>query len=116
MDLTKSVALLYLCGFLVLFLASRVLRRYWKVGGAKVLNISSSEHLIGVRQQVACEHAIIPGMIAACSSCKKIRDDDGRWYTWEEYLRRRGAQVSHGVCNDCGEKLYPWYKPKKKAI
>ena len=118
MDLTRSVAILYLCGFLALFLFSRpllqLLRRQWQIGGAKLLSIASRQQ--PVHQQVACEHAIVPGVVAACSSCKKIRDDDGAWYTWEEYLSRRGAQISHGVCNECGEKLYPWFRGKKKAV
>jgi len=118
MDLTRSVAILYLSGFLALFLFCRpllqLLRRQWQIGGAKLLSIASRQQ--PAHQQVACEHAIIPGVVAACSSCKKIRDDDGAWYTWEEYLSRRGAQVSHGVCGDCGEKLYPWFKDKKRAV
>lgn len=116
MDPTKTVAILYLVGFVVLFLVCkpllRLARRYWPVGGAQILSIPSSENL----RQPACEHAMISGIIPACSVCKRIRDDDGKWYTWEEYLRRHGTEVSHGMCDECGEKLYPWFKTKKKAI
>jgi hypothetical protein len=48
------------------------------------------------------------GLIPICSSCKKIRDDQGYWSQIESYIRMHsGAEFSHGICPECAKKLYP---------
>jgi hypothetical protein len=43
-----------------------------------------------------------------CSSCKKIRDDTDYWNQLDAYIHNHtDAQLSHGICPDCAEKLYP---------
>ena len=55
------------------------------------------------------------GIIPICSSCKKVRDDDGYWEQVESYVRQHSlAQFSHGICPDCAQKLYPEYISKKQ--
>lgn len=55
------------------------------------------------------------GMLPICSSCKKIRNDDGYWSQIEVYLREHSdAEFSHGICPECAIKLYPDYFPEKK--
>ena len=50
------------------------------------------------------------GLVPICSSCKKIRDDEGYWHQVEEYVHEHSeAQFSHGLCPDCIRKLYPEY-------
>lgn len=47
------------------------------------------------------------GILPICSSCKKIRDDDGAWQRMEEYVTDRSeARFSHGICPTCREELY----------
>jgi len=42
------------------------------------------------------------GIIPICSSCKKIRDDEGYWQQVEVYVRdRTDADFSHGICPGC---------------
>jgi PAS domain S-box-containing protein len=42
-----------------------------------------------------------------CAHCKKIRDDKGYWNQVEEYIvGHTDAQFSHGICPECGNKLY----------
>ncbi len=46
-------------------------------------------------------------MLPICSSCKKIRDDEGYWETVETYILKHTSTVfSHGLCPDCVRKLY----------
>ena len=46
------------------------------------------------------------GIIAICSYCRKIRDKNGQWVTFETYLHKRtGAKFSHGICEDCHDEL-----------
>jgi PAS domain S-box-containing protein len=50
------------------------------------------------------------GMLPICSSCKKIRDDDGYWQKIESYISERTqAEFTHGICPDCVRKLYPQF-------
>lgn len=50
------------------------------------------------------------GLVAVCSNCKSIRDNDGVWNPIEHYLiRHPEADFSHGICPECMKKLYPEY-------
>jgi len=47
-------------------------------------------------------------LLPICSSCKKIRDDEGYWHQVEIYFHTHsGADFTHGICPDCVGKLYP---------
>jgi len=54
------------------------------------------------------------GMIIVCCSCKKIRDDQGKW-TPAGVLTSRDTedQFSHGICPECIKKLYPEFCREK---
>ena len=46
------------------------------------------------------------GIIGICSYCRKIRNEDGQWVSFEAYLHRHtGAYFSHGICESCHEKI-----------
>lgn len=50
----------------------------------------------------------LAGMLPICSSCKKIRNDEGYWEQIEAYVRGHSeAEFTHGLCPDCATKLYP---------
>ena len=55
------------------------------------------------------------GIIPICTSCKKIRNDEGYWQQVETYIGNHSeALFSHGVCPDCMEELYPEYTQRIK--
>lgn len=58
--------------------------------------------------KVALEHVkTLRGIVPICASCKKIRDDDGYWQQLEVYMREHTeAEFSHGICDECMNKLY----------
>ncbi len=60
----------------------------------------------------------LSGLLPICASCKKIRDDKGYWNTLEAYIEKHSdASFSHGMCQECSEKLYgdkDWYIEMKK--
>ncbi len=60
----------------------------------------------------------LQGLIPICAQCKKIRDDKGFWQKVEVYLEERSnARFTHGLCEDCMQKLYgkeKWFKEKDK--
>jgi hypothetical protein len=48
------------------------------------------------------------GLLPICASCKKIRDDRGHWQEMEIYISERSeADFSHGICQECLEKIHP---------
>lgn len=52
----------------------------------------------------------LSGLLPICSSCKKIRDDDGRWQPLEDYVREHSeAEFTHTICPECAKKTYPNY-------
>jgi len=56
------------------------------------------------------------GIIPICSSCKKIRDDQGYWKQLEAYMRDHAdITFSHGICPECTEKLYSTVGTGEKA-
>ena len=63
------------------------------------------------------ETKILRGLIPICASCKKIRDDKGYWNQIEIYIEKHSdAHFSHGICQECQDKLYGdqnWYRKNK---
>ncbi|MBF0545630.1 MAG: response regulator [Candidatus Riflebacteria bacterium] len=54
---------------------------------------------------------ILSGIIPICASCKKIRNDKGYWEQIEVYIRDHSeAEFSHGLCEECRDRLYPEFK------
>lgn len=57
----------------------------------------------------------LEGILPVCASCKRIRDEEGKWHQIESYIRERSdADFSHGICPECREKLYPEYNTDKE--
>lgn len=49
-------------------------------------------------------------LLPACSSCRRLKDESGRWLVLEQYVREHTrSPESHGICPDCARKLYPDY-------
>ncbi len=50
----------------------------------------------------------LQGLLPICSSCKKIRHDNGYWQQIEDYVgQHSGADFTHGICPECALELYP---------
>lgn len=65
------------------------------------------EELITQLQSALAEIRTLSGMLPICSSCKKIRDDNGYWNQLESYISEHSdALFSHSYCPDCAEKVY----------
>ena len=66
------------------------------------------ERLITELKSALADVKTLSGLLPICASCKKIRDDNGYWQNLERYIQEHSqAQFSHGICDDCIEKLYP---------
>ena len=72
------------------------------------------EKLIVELQQAMSEIKMLSGLLPICSSCKKIRDDQGYWNQIESYIQDHSeAEFSHGLCPECAKRLYPEYLKEK---
>jgi len=70
--------------------------------------------LIGDLQKALSDIKKLQGIIPICSSCKKIRNEEGVWTDLEAYIcEHTTAEFSHGICAECAKKLYPSYRDKK---
>ncbi len=68
------------------------------------------DQLIKDLQQAMNEVKTLSGLLPMCSSCKKVRDDKGYWNQVDAYIRDHSdAEISHGLCPECSEKLYPGF-------
>ncbi len=66
------------------------------------------ERLISELSRKIDEIERLKGIIPVCSSCHKVRDDDGYWQKVEEYLEEHtDAQVYDSICPDCMKKINP---------
>lgn len=66
------------------------------------------EALISELQEALKEIRKLSGLLPICSSCKKIRNDEGDWEHLEVYICNRSeAEFTHGICPDCTKRLYP---------
>jgi hypothetical protein len=51
---------------------------------------------------------VLSGFLPICASCKKVKDDQGKWHFIESYISAHtDAKFTHGLCPDCATKLYP---------
>lgn len=63
---------------------------------------------LGELKQALKDIKTLSGLIPICSSCKKVRDDDGFWSQIESFISEHSdAMFSHGICPDCKDALYP---------
>jgi hypothetical protein len=67
--------------------------------------------LKGVMTKLQMARTGVPGsedLLPICSSCKKIRDEQGDWSQVETYFKERaGLQFTHSICPECFKLLYP---------
>ncbi len=72
------------------------------------------EKYVAELQKALSEVKTLSGLLPICSSCKKIRNDEGYWEQIEKYVGERSkAEFSHGICPECEKKLYPELFRKK---
>jgi PAS domain S-box-containing protein len=66
------------------------------------------EQLIAQLSKAVAEIETLHGLLPICSSCKKIRDDQGYWTAIEQYFGERSdISFTHSLCPECSRLLYP---------
>jgi PAS domain S-box-containing protein len=73
------------------------------------------EKLINELKSALSEVKTLSGLLPICSSCKKIRDDNGYWQQVEGYIQKHSdAKFTHGICPECTIKYFPEYAIDKQ--
>ena len=66
------------------------------------------ERLIGELRDALGRVKSLTGLLPICSSCKKIRDNNGRWTILESFIENHShAHFTHSFCPECARNLYP---------
>lgn len=103
----------------VIFLTAKTesddILRGFDAGGVDYVTkpFNTAELLARVRTHLELKHAreeikTLRGMVPVCSSCKSIRDTDGSWMEFEQYIEKYSeAMLTHTMCPDCVKKHYP---------
>jgi hypothetical protein len=54
------------------------------------------------------------GFLTVCCECKKVRDGDNRWRSFEDYMAEHSrVEITHGLCEDCVKKLFEGRTPRR---
>jgi PAS domain S-box-containing protein len=59
------------------------------------------------KKRLLKEVKVLRGLLPICSGCKRIRDEHGRWWPLDAYVRERtDAEITHTICPGCEDVFY----------
>ena len=59
------------------------------------------------------EIKVLRSMLPICSGCKRIRDESGKWWPLDAYVKEHtDSDFTHTICPDCKDVYYPGLKKK----
>jgi hypothetical protein len=60
------------------------------------------------KERLLKENKALRKLLPICSGCKRIRDDDDKWWPLDAYLRAHtDSDITHSICPDCKDVFYP---------
>ena len=60
------------------------------------------------KERLLKEIKVLQSLLPICSGCKRIRDDDNKWWPLDAYVREHtDTDFTHTICPDCKDVLYP---------
>ena len=87
---------------------AREMERAITIAMARFDDLMEMRRLNSELQDALAQVKTLSGLLPICSSCKKIRDDEGYWNQLETYFQECSEAVSsHGLCPECVKKLSP---------
>jgi len=70
-------------------------------------NVTLAEAL-AEKERLLKEIKVLQSLLPICSGCKRIRDEKGKWWPLDAYLKSHtDAQFTHTLCQDCIGVFYP---------
>ncbi len=59
-------------------------------------------------EQALQEIKVLRGILPICARCKRIRDEQGQWFSVESYIKSHTeADFSHMICPECLDRHFP---------
>jgi AmiR/NasT family two-component response regulator len=84
------------------------LARAMAIASARFNDMTALRRANEALQKALDEVKTLQGILPICSSCRKVRDDDGYWHEVEVYVEQHSElEFSHGLCELCSKALYP---------
>ena len=69
--------------------------------------IQSLNTALAEKHRLAEENKMLRKIIPICSGCKRIRDENNKWWPLDYYVERHtGSSMSHTICPDCRAVMY----------
>lgn len=60
------------------------------------------------KERLLKEIKVLEGLLPICSGCKRIRDDDGKWWPLDAYIQEyTDSEITHTICPDCKDVFFP---------
>jgi len=70
--------------------------------------IKQLSEALSEKENLIRELKILRSLLPICSGCKRIRDENGRWWPIDRYVERQTqSRITHTICPDCKDVLYP---------
>jgi DNA-binding response OmpR family regulator len=80
----------------------------FRVGGADYIRKPFHADELVARVQTHAELHRLRGLLTICSGCQRIRNESSVWERLDFYVAARAnVTFSHGLCQDCLDRLYP---------
>lgn len=69
--------------------------------------IQKLEEALAEKERLLKEVKVLEGLLPICSGCKRIRDENGKWWPLDAYVKARTeAELTHTICADCEDIFY----------
>ena len=95
-------------GRTLLFGVMRNISIQHKVEKERAALLLKLEASLSQQKVLEAENEMLRGLLPICSGCKKIRDEDGKWWHVEEFVSMNSeADFSHTICPPCRKTIYP---------
>lgn len=62
---------------------------------------------LAAKERLLKEVKVLRGLLPICSGCKRIRDENGKWWPLDAYVNQRtDTEFTHTICLDCKDVFY----------
>jgi len=59
------------------------------------------------KERLLKEVKVLEGLLPICSGCRRIRDDNDKWWPLDAYIKTHtDAEITHTICPECTDVLY----------
>jgi len=87
--------------------ATRVITEQKKAEQQQNVLIQKLGEALAEKERLLKEVKTLRGLLPICSGCKRIRDENGKWWPLDAYVKARTeVELTHTICADCQDVFY----------